>query len=351
MFLNFIKVVWMAWWRWVVLGMALMSFKDIFPVIQHFSFMYESVALLTIAPLVIASIIVIGFKKTVLIFPIWMFLHRVNPFVDLKKYAGRKKKRKKKSGSTPATQTDGQFNSGGKATNKGRKTGYEPYILDKIQLPENNSYMHGKPGSGLDRSGFGNQAIKAGQTGEMNFAKALYMTDYMGYKINKGDNEERSFLTNVHTFWSMAIPTRDSSTYNIKRDGDADVDLIVALQHRLILVDLKFYKGGDVIYRNSAIDELVIIDKATNKPIGSPRKMSRNMEIAEDRYAKLFPHLRVESMVVLVPTSSGAGEIQGVYWPGRVKLYNIEEAIRHLAKDNDQWAEVEDVVTLSSLLK
>ena len=62
-----------------------------------------------------------------------------------------------------------------KASQNGPATGFEPHLIK--DTPVYSTRMHGTPGGGLLNSGFDENSITAGVTGEMNFARALLLTD------------------------------------------------------------------------------------------------------------------------------------------------------------------------------
>lgn len=206
-----------------------------------------------------------------------------------------------------------------KVTNPGRITGYEPRALDDIALPTPGDHplMEGSPGSGLSSSGFDAKAIELGQAGETNFAKALSLS---------------GALDKYATFWSVNRPDWDGN------HSGADVDCIILTASTLWLLDMKFYKGGDATYKTYG-NTLHLYDTATGHEVGAPKKMSRNMEIADDIFSHHLVRDRwsaqhkvtVQSRVLLIPTNAGAPTIDSnARWTGGIRIENLDEFLNRL---------------------
>lgn len=201
----------------------------------------------------------------------------------------------------------------------GRITGFEPRALDSLDTPTpaEHPLMHGTPGGGLSDSGFDKKAIELGQAGEVNFAKSLGLV---------------GALDKYATFWSV-----DRPDWNGDRSG-ADVDCVVLTGSTVWLLDMKFYKGGDATYRSHTTG-LYLYDNATGSQVGEPKKMSRNMEIADEVFSKMLDtewrasgRFSVRSRVLLIPTNAGAPEIEtGTAWPGGVRLENLDTFLTALS--------------------
>lgn len=199
-----------------------------------------------------------------------------------------------------------------RATEKGTISGYEPEALKAVDIPEH-PLMHGKPGVGLSDSGFDQGAVRAGQTGEVNFAKAL---------------AKAGLIQRFATFWSIHMLSQD--TYGKEQ---SDVDCAIVTGHTIYLVDLKYYPGGNVEYRLADGQQLVCYDVPTGQPIGQPKKMSKNMQIAVERFRsryKNYGSFGLQARVVLVPTNSGVGRIEGVKWPGDIPAMMLPDFLAEL---------------------
>lgn len=192
-----------------------------------------------------------------------------------------------------------------KPSGKGKYTGFEPYNLDKIEL-RRHDLMIGNPGSGLSQSSFNDISVKLGQSGEVNFAKAL---------------QKLHVLDKLLSFWSV---------HNLGLNDEkleADVDCILVSFSTIWLIDLKFYASGDVTYKSDDWN-LYTIDNKTGFQVREPKKMTRNMFYAEQSFKKKFENLlkyfNVETRVVFMPTNNGAGKIDNVFWPGGIKAVTLE---------------------------
>lgn len=198
-----------------------------------------------------------------------------------------------------------------RATTKGTITGYEPEFLKDIEIPKHR-LMYGEPGVGLADSGFGKDAVRAGQTGEINFAKALAKSD---------------LIQRFATFWSIQMLSQD--TYGREQ---ADVDCAIVTGRTIWLVDLKYYAGGDVVYRSNDGQQLYCYDVPTGQQVGQPRKMSKNMQMAVERFQSRYKNYGygLQGRVVFVPTDSGVGRIEGVKWPGDIPAVTLPDFLAEL---------------------
>lgn len=214
------------------------------------------------------------------------------------------------------------------ATKKGRMTGYESGILSEFAIPRTSS-MFGTPGAGLTgaTNKFGSAAVEMGQKGEANFAKILSMTNIDGFK--RDFPVEDVMIDKLYSFWSVSVPT------NGKKDYDTDVDCILVKGNKMMLVDMKYYKDGDVTYYGDG-EKLYTIDNATSNWVGEPKKMSRNMEMAVDRFKQVFPKYEISAIVILIPTNMGIGEM-GRYpftpmYKGNIPLYTVKDGLRVISR-------------------
>lgn len=199
-------------------------------------------------------------------------------------------------------------------SHKGKITGYEPFYLDKVKL-KTHELMIGSPGSGLSESTFSEVAIRLGQTGELNFAKAL---------------QKEHLLDRLLSFWSI---------HNLDLNGektDADVDCILVSSTTIWLIDLKFYLSGDVTYKSDDW-HFYTFDNETGLQVKKPKTMTRNMSYAEKAFLKKFEkiskYFQIKSRVVLMPTNNGAGKVDNVYWPGKIKAITLEEILKELCNE------------------
>ena len=210
-----------------------------------------------------------------------------------------------------------------KASKNGRTTGFEPYNLDNLPIPSS-VYMHGTPGIGLSSAKhMTNYSVKSGQMGETNFAKALSVVNVDGSRDYSGASV--GLLDRVNSFWSVAMPSENMS-HKADKIFNTDIDCIIVSGNNILLIDTKFYTSGDVTYTSSG-DQLYCTDNSTVSMVKKPRKMTRNMEMALQRFQSHYPKMNVSAYVVMMPTNSGSATISNVFWPGRIPAVSIDQMI------------------------
>lgn len=125
----------------------------------------------------------------------------------------------------------------------------------------------------------------------------------------------------VYSFWrSLRIPNKPGQ----KAYHGPDVDFIVANGNRLILVDCKKWSAGEFYW--------TLGGKVMKgfKPM-SEKQISRNMEMAVDRYKSALPGHTVMGIVVFVPTQRGLPTSVGfLRWPGGIKSYLPSGGVRKI---------------------
>jgi len=233
-----------------------------------------------------------------------------------------------------------------KASAPGRITGYEPRVMDNLNVPQT-PYMRGVPGVGLEAaSHMSNYNVKTGKKGEVNFSKAL---SKVVLPLNKASHN--TIIDNVNSFWSIAMPSEnDPSRPDSKYK--TDIDAVIVTGENIILVDTKFYASGDVTYTSHG-DQLICVDNTTGKFVNKPRKMSKNMSMAKERFKKHYPDMEVSAMVVFMPTDSGTAKVNAV-WPGNIPAVTIHQAISALipvASDTGISVNNRTVLTNLSMLR
>lgn len=194
---------------------------------------------------------------------------------------------------------------------RGVMTGFEPAAMTHVPLPKGEMVV-GMPGAGLNSSGFEQGRIDAGVKGEETFAKALVKTGL-----------DRKFLT----MWSVKIPHYDT-----------DVDCVIFTDDIIFLVDIKYYRSGNVTYRSTE-DTIYCIDNATHAIVGEPKSMSRNMKMAKDIFSKTVGTFSTNNtllvaVVVFVPTDNGQPQVENVVWPGGVPAMTLTEFLQMLKHQN-----------------
>ena len=241
-----------------------------------------------------------------------------------------------------------------RASTPGERTGFEPQDLKSTQFAPS-SRTHGDPGAGLSGSGFEEVSIKRGQLGELNFAKALQATGN---------------LARFETFWSVHMP---DSGLGASRDFETDVDCVIVTDRSVWLIDVKNYVQGGVTWKieddDSASEEerillsrrgespqvLVAVDNGTQVNVGPPRKMSRNMALAVDRFQTRFRasnlNLSLKAAVVMMPQDDGMGVLEDVHWPGGIPALALQHFLQQISTETPPRPENEDARIASAILE
>lgn len=160
----------------------------------------------------------------------------------------------------------------------------------------------------IDKPSFTQGRIKAGVKGEGTFAKALVKAGL-----------DTKFLT----IWSVKIPHPRFNT---------DVDCVLFADDIIFLIDIKYYRSGDVTYK-STVDEIYCVDNATGMAVGEPKSMSQNMKMAKNIFSKRVD-VPLAAVVVFVPTDNGQPQVEDVVWPGRVPAMTLTEFLTMLKHQN-----------------
>lgn len=271
---------------------------------------FEAAPISVYLPIVLALFLVYVTHNTIVTWPIFYLIFKQhNPIHPLPKWM----RGKRWSQVYKPTTTKDITPLLDKATTKGPRTGFEPYLLDKVVL-QKKPWIIGNPGVGLDSSGFSSANIRAGQAGEINFAKAL---------------QEEGIIDKFQSYWSVALPRAEDFTAS--RKYNTDVDCVLFTGRTVYLVDLKNYKGGACTY-SMAGETLKLQDDATGQFIKAPAATSRNMAMARDLFT---PHLSkerytVKTRVVFMPQNNGEANINQVYWPGYITASTLREFLQEL---------------------
>ena len=298
--MQFIKVSWMMTWRLFLLLSIIAPEKSSWSIIAGVAF---------------GLIIVFGLKKSVFVFPIIRRLLGKPVFINLaRKQNNNSQQLAKPLFGTKNVSTPPPFQIGqdqDESTNLGVMTGYEPKYLKHISVPIGGRVV-GEPGSGLQNaSSIDEDNAKLGIMGEQLFSKAL---------------KKDGIINNVDTFWSLSMPSENALIPDSKYD--TDIDCVIALGNTLLLVDLKYYTGGQVVYRSHE-DQLYCLDGVTGGLINQ-KSMSSNMKMAYERFAKNLPQYDVNALVVFIPTNRGVGSIDNVFWPENIPAVNLPETLNYL---------------------
>jgi hypothetical protein len=230
------------------------------------------------------------------------------------------------------------------ASRPGRITGYEPAELVDVVI-ERPAHMYGDPGVGLSGAGFTAGAVKRGQEGEVNFAKAL---------VKSG------LLDRFATFWSVHMP---DTTVGASAQFQTDIDCVIVTGRAVWLIDVKNYNQGDVTWGVETPDavnglqrpQLVAVDNVTGGYVGEPRPMSRNMQLATDRFRARFADSgishAVNPAVVLMPRREGVGVVNHVNWPDAIPAAALPDALGWLMAEPAFVPTAPDAALLIAILK
>jgi hypothetical protein len=222
-----------------------------------------------------------------------------------------------------------------KPSRNGRMTGCEPRTLHSYRPPVSIN-AKGVAGLGLFDSGFTGANVYSGQMGEMGFYKVLCRDE---------------LIDRFSSYWSVAMPA-DGRAAVADATFATDIDCVIVRGTDLYLLDLKYYTSGDVTWHSTDGTWLLCRDNSTGGQVGKPRKMSRNMAMAAQRFPTIFPGHRVHSYVVLMPTNAGIGDIHpGTVWPGGVELVSITEITTMLGTPGSAFADAATDAALCGLLK
>ena len=176
-------------------------------------------------------------------------------------------------------------------------------------MPQSN---HTRAGSGLStnqaRSRFGGQA-DVGAAGERYFGQIV----------------KREALDQVYdVFYSLSIPKSRHSSKALA----SDVDAALLNGNRLVLVDVKRWKGNGVYWSMSGLPFMGF------SPLmhGGKWKMSANMAAAVRCYREALPGVQISAMVVFVPTQRGnvPASVRWLKWPGGIGSFLLPAAVREL---------------------
>ena len=219
--------------------------------------------------------------------------------------------------------------------------GVNAYWAVKDAEIEADPRIHGKPGVGLNTSGFSQANISAGQRGERNLAKLMHK-----WGLTHGG---------VETYWSMALP---NSTY------DTDVDAIMVYGNTVYLIDAKNYSVGEdgetyvLDPRDAGQSTIVRVDRNGNIVAGSEHKLSQSMVMAVDKYTPYLkavdPNVKVVAAVVLCPDKNGTPAVAPnlVTLQGKMPVMSCATFLQGLKQEsNGQTANPAICAKLQPLLK
>lgn len=176
------------------------------------------------------------------------------------------------------------------------------------RLPHAN---HGRAGASLGtsvaRGQFGKHA-DIGAVGEKRFAQAL---------------RDAGLDTAADIYYSLGLPRGHG-----RKQTQSDVDAVLANGNRVVLVDVKRWKGN-VIYWTLGGLPFRGLEPLTH---GGRWRLSANMAAALQRYREALPGVNVSAMVVFVPAPRGAApaSVRWMKWPGGIRSFLLPAALREL---------------------
>jgi len=200
------------------------------------------------------------------------------------------------------------------ATSNGKITGFEPRNLASTPVPTG-PFMHGKPGGSINEE-IKNDPDSVGALGDENFAKALQKTH---------------LLNRFFTVWSK--PTPDLRTGFGNAYGWT-TDCVLATETTLYVIDLKFYKSGNVRY-HTFNNLLYCEDIPTGKEVGGAKYMTQGIQKAAEAVKRHHPEANVVPIVVFMPTDKGEAVLDDVYWPGNIPAVNLTDFLKSLENQGD----------------
>ena len=319
---NITRITWMLFWRFFLIGIVI-SFIAKNETIRN--------PLTVLAISIILSVLIHKSGRTLTETPLRDLSKWRSPFIDFHR-----------AKTTPEI----FYRKLDKASAQGSISGFEPRSLDNIPIPSSN-HMHGNPGIGLNSAHnvMSAKNIQAGQKGEVNFSKALRISD--GHRIDYKRND--GLINQFESFWSVAMPD-ENNPHEKDKKFNTDIDCILVSGNQIILIDAKFYKSGDVTYYAQG-NTIYCRDNTTGIQVGDPKEMSRNMQMALDRFKKLYPSYKVSAYVVLMPTNSGTAQIDNVIYPGGIPLVHPQWLLSRIKNIAGNKTSPYIISNLNNLLK
>ena len=146
-----------------------------------------------------------------------------------------------------------------------------------------------------------------------------------------GERGEAMFERGLKAFGISEIYTVRHSL-NIPDAGrkpmQGDVDFILGFSTRVVLADLKLWNSNEAMW-TTPDGQLMHGDTP------DPKRPSRNMEIALERYSELLPHCKVSAMVIFMPSDGGAEteiDVDRFIWPGNIRSYSASQSYSEIAR-------------------
>lgn len=136
-----------------------------------------------------------------------------------------------------------------------------------------------------------------------------------------GEMLKRAGLDSKYTVWySLSLPSIPG-----QKDYGTDVDVAISNGDKIILIDVKRWSAKYTYWSIFGKPFQNLSPKIENGKWG----LSKNMEMALDRFRKNLPGISVEAAVIFVPTSkAGTTPTVGfLRWPGNIKSYAAADGL------------------------
>lgn len=293
--LQIVKLWWMILWRLSVLESLIMSQPSSIPVL---------------VAIVGALLIGLVAKKTVTIFPLIRLMMRKPVIIPIGSKAPHSPNNGVPQRYVPSTAP--AAHAANVHVSPGGSMQYAPRTLETVPDPAI-PQMFGVPGKSLaTATSLSASNVQAGALGEKNFAKTLAV---------------EGLLPQCVSLWSVRMP--GTNGFMPDPQFSSDIDCILFYGQTVLLLDMKLYTGGDITYHANG-NHLYRVDNKTQMTVGKPITMSKNMNIAHERFSNLYPHLSVYPMIVFIPTDKGSATLQGVEWPGGIPAVNLVDMVQYL---------------------
>jgi hypothetical protein len=177
------------------------------------------------------------------------------------------------------------------------------------------------------------------------------LQETFGLKGKRGAIGERYYERGLNVFADHVSNRKPPHRYALahslniprRRDGkkfNTDVDFGAASGNKLLLIDAKrwapgFYcsiplpRGHTIgvrILRPHSAEEVLNVSKWILPHVDGKWRLSRNMEMAVERYQEQLPGVEVRGIVVFVPTDKprDSHRVSLLRWPGRIRTYTAE---------------------------
>lgn len=180
---------------------------------------------------------------------------------------------------------------------------------DSHRLPQGQQAQAGASLRSSDAVGkFGHKAT-IGAQGETYFAQAIAAAGL-----------DRLYAT----YYSLSLPVTTTSRQHQK----SDVDAAVVNGNTIVLIDVKRWKGGTVLWSVSGLP----FSGLSPLVMDNGWKLSANMAAAVRRFKEALPGAKVSAMVVFVPTQRGSTptSVRWLKWPGDIRSYLLADASKEL---------------------